>query len=74
MAGPAEFYYNLTNGTVEEGRQSHGSELMGPYASREEAQRALDKAAARNEKWEDEDEKWEDWGEPPAEGVRPEAR
>lgn len=68
MAGPAEFYYNIDEGTVEEGRQSPGNELMGPYATREEAQNALSRAAARNEKWEDEDEKWEDWGRPAADG------
>lgn len=73
MAG-SEFYYNLNDGTVEEGRQSHGSELMGPYATREEAQQALKSAAARNEKWEDEDEEWEDWGKPAAEGVEPQDR
>src|SRR5699024_11480874 len=61
------FYYNLSTGAVEEGRQSPGSELMGPYQTRAEAERALQIAATRNEAWEEADEEWQDWGEPPAE-------
>lgn len=67
MSESTEFYYNLTTGQVEEGRQSHGKDLMGPYASREEASRALQKAESRNEAWDEEDEEWnEDYGQPPA--------
>ena len=33
---------------------------MGPYATREEAQRALSTAAKRNEKWDEDDAEWED--------------
>ena len=65
------FYYNLSTGTVEEGRQSPGSKLMGPYATRAEAERALETAATRNEAWEEADEEWQDWGEPPAEAEDP---
>ena len=39
----AEFYYNTRTGEVEEGRRSDWSQLMGPYATREDA----DKARAR---------------------------
>lgn len=59
MSGRVEYYYNLNTKSVEEGRQSPGSELMGPYASREEAEHALAKAAARNEEWEQESQEWE---------------
>ena len=65
------FYYNLSTGAVEEGRQSPGSELMGPYQTRAEAERALQIAATRNEAWEEADEEWQDWGEPPAEAEDP---
>ena len=41
MSEGTQFYYNLSTGAVEEGRQSPGSELMGPYATRQEAERAL---------------------------------
>lgn len=51
----AEFFYNVDTGQVEEGRQSSGTELMGPYATREEAQNALQNAARRNAEWDDQD-------------------
>lgn len=62
MTDGTEFYYNLSTGSVEEGRQSPGSELMGPYPSRAQAQQALTTAAARNEKWDEDDEAWEEGG------------
>ncbi|MDN5820186.1 MAG: SPOR domain-containing protein [Brachybacterium sp.] len=57
-----QFYYNLTTGTVEEGHQSPGTELMGPYATREEAARALQTAAERNKSWDEENAEWEGYG------------
>ncbi|HJG52176.1 MAG TPA: SPOR domain-containing protein [Brachybacterium faecium] len=61
-----QFYYNLSTGQVEEGAQSPATQRMGPYATREEAARALRTASERNESWDEEDEKWEDYGTPPA--------
>lgn len=62
MTEGTQFYYNLTNGTVEEGHQSPGTELMGPYATREEAARALQNAAERNTSWDEENAEWEGYG------------
>lgn len=62
MADDVKYYYNLSTGAVEEGRQSRGEDLMGPYDTREEAQHALQIAAARNEEWEQEDKEWKDFG------------
>lgn len=59
MSEPTPFYYNLDTKQVEEGHQSPGNQLMGPYASREEAQHALEKAAARNESWDRDDAAWD---------------
>ncbi|GIG39981.1 SPOR domain-containing protein [Cellulomonas phragmiteti] len=56
----SEYFYNTRTHEVEEGRQSTSSQLMGPYATREEAAEALDRARARNETWEAETEAWED--------------
>ncbi|NMA76031.1 MAG: SPOR domain-containing protein [Actinomycetales bacterium] len=67
MSEGTQFYYNLSTGAVEEGRQSPGSELMGPYATRQEAEQALRTAASRNEKWEQDDEAWDDFAEPAGE-------
>ncbi len=54
-----QFWFNTETKQVEQGRQSHYTNLMGPYPTREAASRALDQAAARTEAWDDEDEKWE---------------
>lgn len=54
----APFYYNLDSKQVEEGPQSPATELMGPYATREEAEHALQTAQQRNESWDEEDEAW----------------
>lgn len=62
----AEYYYNVSTGQVEEGRQSPGTELMGPYATRAEAQKALEKAAQRNKAWDEEDAAWEEGEQPSA--------
>jgi SPOR domain len=51
-----EYFYNTRTNQVEEGRQSDWSQLMGPYATREEAAQALEKARARNDAWDAQDE------------------
>jgi hypothetical protein len=60
MSEGAQFYYNLSTGAVEEGQQSPATEVMGPYATREEAEHALSIAAKRYEKWDQDDAEWED--------------
>ncbi|WP_114854936.1 SPOR domain-containing protein [Brachybacterium sp. YJGR34] len=71
MSEGTQFYYNLTTGSVEEGRQSPGTELMGPYATRAEAERALETAATRNEQWDADDAAWDGEESPPAEADDP---
>jgi hypothetical protein len=53
-----KFWFNLTTGQVEEGQQSSWEHVMGPYATREEAARALDIAKQRNQDWEEDDREW----------------
>lgn len=53
--GGVEFYYNLSTGEVEQGKLSSWTDRMGPYATREEAQHALDRARSRTEAWDAED-------------------
>lgn len=48
-----EFWYNLTTREVEVGPQSDYSQLMGPYTSREDAQRALQTAAENTQRWDE---------------------
>ncbi|GIG27471.1 SPOR domain-containing protein [Cellulomonas marina] len=49
------YWYNTRTHEVEEGRQSDWSHLMGPYATRGEAAKALETAKARTQAWDDED-------------------
>jgi hypothetical protein len=50
-----EWYYNNRTHEVEEGRQSLGSELDGPFATREDAARAPEIIAERSRKWAEEE-------------------
>ena len=40
---------------VEEGQQSKITHLWGPYATREEAEKAMETAQKRNEEWDNQD-------------------
>ena len=52
MTHDTEWYYNLVTGQVEQYEGGKAVDRLGPYASREEAQHALEQAQARNEAWE----------------------
>jgi hypothetical protein len=55
------FFYNTATGAVEElENKSQVKDLLGPYATRAEAERALQTARARTEAWDREDAEWED--------------
>lgn len=56
----AQFFYNIRTQQVEEGRQSDWSDLMGPYPTRAEAQRALETARENTERWDEEERRWKD--------------
>jgi hypothetical protein len=53
----SEWFYNIKTGEVEEGRQSIASELDGPFATREQAERAPQIIADRAAAWAAEDAK-----------------
>ncbi len=54
-----QFWFNTETKQVEQGRQSHYRNLMGPYSTAAEAQQALQTAASRTEAWDDEDDAWD---------------
>lgn len=55
-----EYWFNLRTGQVEtDATRSKDPEVLGPYASVEEAREALETARARTEKWDEEDREWE---------------
>lgn len=60
MSDEVQFWFNPRTGEVEEGRLSAWGDRMGPYRTREEAERALETARERSEAWDEEDRRWED--------------
>lgn len=59
-----EYWFNTTTGQVESGidpKRARIGDLLGPYGSQEEAQRAYETARARTEAWDEEDEAEEQW-------------
>lgn len=56
---PEEFYFNTKTRQVEVGKPSSWTHRMGPYPTREAAERALQIAQVRTETW-DEEEKEDD--------------
>ena len=55
-----QYYYNPSTGEVTQGKVASWDNRMGPYDTREEAERALETAAQRNQVADDQDEAWED--------------
>ena len=45
------WWYCLKHGNVEQGPGCPGKDRLGPYATREEAEHALDRVRERNEEW-----------------------
>jgi hypothetical protein len=59
MADQPQFWFNTRTGTVQtDYDKSQGKDLMGPYPTQAEASRALQSAAERTEKWDEEDRRW----------------
>ncbi|WP_369374398.1 SPOR domain-containing protein [Promicromonospora sp. Populi] len=58
MSNQEQYWYNTATREVEEGHRSSWTNLMGPYSTRAEAERALASAKARNESWEQDDKDW----------------
>jgi hypothetical protein len=57
----APFFYNTRTRAVEEREnKSQIKDLLGPYETRGEAERALETARARTEAWDREDSEWEE--------------
>jgi hypothetical protein len=52
-----QYWYNTATREVEEGHRSTWKNLMGPYPTREAAEQALARAAARTQAWDEQDER-----------------
>jgi hypothetical protein len=59
----SQYYFNLRTATVESlDEKSASKDVLGPYPTREAAQKALEKARARTEEWDEEDRGWDEGG------------
>ncbi|MGL4172637.1 MAG: methionine aminopeptidase [Actinomycetota bacterium] len=57
----AQYYFNIHTGRVEElENKGQGQDLLGPYATRAEAERALQSAQERTEAWDRQEREWAD--------------
>lgn len=56
------WYYNVDEGRAEQGPAKRGylTTRLGPYATKEEAERGLDELHRRNERMDEEDRQWEE--------------
>ena len=61
MSEDTQFWYNVRTGEVEQGAQSDWSQLLGPYASRDEAAAAMNRVAANNEAADEQNAEDRDW-------------
>ena len=59
MAAENEYYFCLKHHAVEPWDGCKSTDRLGPYATRAEAQAALERVAVRNEAW-DNDPRWND--------------
>jgi len=58
----AGFYYNINTGQVERWGQSPETDVLGPFATPEEAANALEIIRLREERKESEDREWREGG------------
>ncbi|MFR9722396.1 hypothetical protein ACL02R_03345 [Streptomyces sp. MS19] len=57
--GEGEWFYCIRHQKVEEGPDCPAKDRLGPYATRDEAEHAMDLARERNENWRN-DRRWND--------------
>ncbi|RII42977.1 SPOR domain-containing protein [Galactobacter valiniphilus] len=55
-ANEGNYWYNVNTHEVEVGPQSDWTQLIGPYATRADAEAALAKVKANNEAWDEDEE------------------
>ncbi|CCH76074.1 Methionine aminopeptidase [Nostocoides japonicum T1-X7] len=53
------YWYNVDTGQVEtDDNRSQDANVLGPYATEQDAARALEKARENTERWDEEDRRW----------------
>lgn len=67
-----QWYWDLGRGTaVRASERGPFTEMMGPYASKAEAERWQERVEERNTTWEDQDDEWEGKDDRPADAAGP---
>lgn len=61
MSQSNEWYYNTVTGKVELGPQSPMANRLGPYPTKEAAEKALETARERNKHWDEQNRSWSMW-------------
>jgi hypothetical protein len=56
--GPSYWFNTVTGQVEEDAHRSKVKDLLGPYATRQEAEQALEKVKERNEAWEKDGDDW----------------
>jgi hypothetical protein len=60
-----QFWFNTRTGTVETVHdKSQSKDVLGPYPTREAAERALQSAHERTQQWDEEDRRWREGEDP----------
>ena len=59
-----EYWFCLKHHTVEPREGCKNADRLGPYATREEAEHALERVAERNDEWDNDP----NWNDPPPQG------
>lgn len=54
-SGESKYWYNIRTGDVEFGRESPSVDRVGPFDTKEQAERALDTLRANSDRWAAED-------------------
>lgn len=55
-----QYWFNTKTRQVDEGHQSDWTHLLGPYPTRAAAEKALETARAKTERWDTEERRWRD--------------
>lgn len=55
------YWFNVNTGDIEHGRVSPGPDRLGPFTTREDAERAPEIVRARAELWKHQEAKEDDW-------------
>lgn len=60
MTDDKDWYFDLSDHTVQQGKAARGANRLGPYPTKAAAEQALEIARARNKAADDSEDRWND--------------